>query len=159
LPDQLVHPLLDERPGPVGVDVGSVCATQRLPIDGDPEADGMLAIVRTHDEVHVAGVEAERDAAVRLVEGGSVPPHGPVAGKRPVVASQHLGALVLPRDVRRHAARGGEVLRLTVSEVGLRGLQAVPVRLNLGTARVDRCEVLSNIVGSGIGQKLPDDYL
>jgi hypothetical protein len=119
----------------------------------------VLPIMRTHDEVHVARMEPERDATVRLVEGGSVPPDRPVTGKRPVVASQHLWGLVLSRDVRSHAAGRGEVLRLTVSEVGLHGLQTVPVGLHLGTKRVDLGEVVFDLVGSGVGQELPDDDL
>ena len=40
LPDQLVHPLLDEEAGPPSVDIASAYSIRRLPIDQHPEPQG-----------------------------------------------------------------------------------------------------------------------
>src|SRR4029079_10016899 len=62
LPDKLVQPLLVERAATLLVDVRAVVLARRLPVQEDPEWDRGAGRRRAHHEVHVASVEANRDA-------------------------------------------------------------------------------------------------
>ena len=79
--------------------------------------------------MRVACVEAVGDAPALLAEHDVLTPDRPVAGQRPVVDGQALGELVDAPLVERGAARGREALAARVAEIGLGGLQVVPVGL------------------------------
>ena len=83
----------------------------------------------------------------------------PIPRQAPVVAPQRLRALVHPRLVPCQAARRREVHRLSVPEVRLRGQQAVPIGLRLGSARVHGDVLLPVVVQPGFGQEHLDDAL
>ena len=57
-----------------------------------------------HDQVQVAGVKAERDAAVGLVRAGEPALHGPLAAQRPLIEAQPLGDGVAPAGTRHGPA-------------------------------------------------------
>ena len=75
LPDQPLHPLLDEEAGPPSVDVASACSIRRLPIDNHPEPYGSLTSRRAHHEMDIAGVELARNPPVGLVQNDGLRPH------------------------------------------------------------------------------------
>ena len=103
LPDQLVHPLLDEEAGPPSVDVASACSIRRLSIDNHPEPYGSLTSRRAHHEVDIAGVELARDPPVGLVQNDGLRCGRPVSRKSPMITFQwteiRVHAMLVPRQI------------------------------------------------------------
>src|SRR3712207_3202158 len=64
LADQLVRALLADDPAAIGVHVDPVGAVRRPAIEEDPERDRSSSGCRSHDEVEVARVKLEGDAAI-----------------------------------------------------------------------------------------------
>src|SRR6185369_3775301 len=89
-------------------------------------------------EVRVARVEAEGDAAVRLLEHDALALDRPVAGEGPLVEAEALGERVAAGLVEGAAVPRCEALAAPVAEIGLRCAQLVPVRLRLDADAFDR---------------------
>src|SRR5262249_20489391 len=83
LPHQLICPLARRCPSSLFVEVGSVLGTGRLSIDLHDEPHRRRTPWRTHYQVHVPGVKAIHDPAIRCVHHDTSPIHGPVTGERP----------------------------------------------------------------------------
>jgi hypothetical protein len=84
LPDQLIQTLLGRGAVPLVVHVESVCVAWRLAIDEDAKAHGSAGRRGSHHEMNVTGVEAVRDAPVRLVQQGSIFLHGSNRPRGPI---------------------------------------------------------------------------
>ena len=67
-----------ERSAAIFVDVEPVRVARRLAVDSHAERDGRASLRRGHDEIDVAGVEAEREAPAGLVQ------HARPRAERPV---------------------------------------------------------------------------
>src|SRR5262245_24367113 len=67
LSDQLIQPLLGGRAVASIVDVQPVSAARRLSVDENAESHGSSSRQRPHDQMKIAGVEANRDPSVGLV--------------------------------------------------------------------------------------------
>ncbi len=105
LADQLVEPLLSDRPVALLVDVEAVRLSGRLAVDEHAERHRAASRARAHDEVDVASVEAERDPSVRAVEDTGTTCECPLAGERPLVEPERVRRCVRPRLVERGALR------------------------------------------------------
>jgi hypothetical protein len=117
---------MSNRPRAVGRDVGPSGIAGLLAIEHDAERaaiDGR----RSHDQVHVARVEPQGDAAAGPLRGGSVPRDGPIAGERPLVHAEIVGKSVRGAPVELRAARRTEGRRLSIAEVRLTRSQLIPV--------------------------------
>src|SRR6266403_5791816 len=88
LTHELVGPLTSCNPVPLTIDVGSVRCTGRLAVDLHRKPHRLRSRRRTHDEIHVAGVEAIHDATIRLVQHNGLSLYGPIAGKSPLIERQ-----------------------------------------------------------------------
>ena len=109
--------------------------------------------------MQVAGVKAERDSAVGFVEDRGLSPHRPIAAESPLIESQALRDCVRPTLVEPGTTGGREALGARIADVGLRGLQAVPVGRRFGAVCIDRDEFSIYVVDAGVGQELLDDPL
>ena len=85
LAHELIRPLTSGRAVPLIIDVGSVRCTGRLAVDLYREPHRLRSRRRAHDEIHVAGVEAIRDLAIRVVEYSASSFHSPITGKPPLI--------------------------------------------------------------------------
>jgi len=63
----LIQPLLDQRPTTLFVDVKAVSGAGRLSMDEHTEGYGRASRTRSHDEMDVTCVEAERDSTIGAV--------------------------------------------------------------------------------------------
>src|SRR5206468_3108917 len=62
--NQLMQPLLGQRSVTLFVDVEAVCGAGRFSVDAHDERHGCVSRRRSHDEMDVAGVEAEGDPPI-----------------------------------------------------------------------------------------------
>src|SRR6478609_2571417 len=85
LSDQLIQPLLGHRADALFVDVESMRRSWRLSVDRNAKLHRRSRRRRTHNKMKIARVKAVHDAAVGLVQFGSVAFYRPVAGQRPTV--------------------------------------------------------------------------
>ena len=77
------------------VDVEAVSVARRFTIDEYAERHGSTSRTRSHDEVDVAGVEAEEDSATRAVEDARPTLDRPIACESPMVQIQPVGREVV----------------------------------------------------------------
>src|SRR5262249_2331719 len=110
LPHQLICPLARRRPSSLFVEVGSVLGTAPLSMHLDGQPHGRRALWWTHYQVHVPGVKAIHDPAVRCVHHDSSPIHGPVTGERPLIEGQSRRNGVHARRVEQGITRRREPL-------------------------------------------------
>src|SRR3954469_19721530 len=68
LAHQLVRPLTGGDPVALRIRVRAVRRAGRVAVDSNCEPDWLCSRRNAHDEIYVAGVEAERDLAVRLIQ-------------------------------------------------------------------------------------------
>ena len=85
---ELVEPRFGDRALALLVDVEPVRCPGRPAVEADPEPYWSVAFGRSHDDVHVPGVEAVGDRSLRRVEHDGLPLHRPVPGERPLVEPQ-----------------------------------------------------------------------
>src|SRR6185312_1585683 len=126
LPYELVHAAVLQNAVPVLVRVHPVRRAQRLAVEEHAEGDRIVLPGR-HHEVRVARVEAEADAAARLVEHDGLALGGPLPAERPIV-----GAL---------AARPAEI-RLGRAQMVPVGLGLVPDSLDGDQLALDAEQLL-----------------
>src|SRR2546423_5140432 len=105
LADQLIGPLLACRHLALGIDVASVHGASHLAVDEDATSHYVALSSRSHNQVDVAGMKAERDAAPCVDKLGGSVRNGPVAGQRPVVEPQPGRRAVSVLGVRYDTAR------------------------------------------------------
>jgi hypothetical protein len=118
------------------VDVLAVRRARSLAVEEHAEGNRPARSAGQH-EMHVARVEAQRDAATGLVQRGALRSDRPLAGQRPVVEAQALGERVAVALVKHNAVSAGEALAAPVAQVRLRGAQVLPVGLRLHAAPFD----------------------
>ena len=104
-------------------------------------------------------MELERDACARRGRHGGVPGHVPVARERPVVERQPGGRGIGVRLVEASGILLGEARGLAVAGVRLGRLQRLPVGGHLESPRLDRHQLLVDVVRAGVEQQLLDDHL
>src|SRR6476659_7833117 len=109
LADELVEPRLGRDAVAALVDVAAVRAAGWTVVQRDAKAHGRLS--RLEHEVEIAGMEAEGDATVRVVQHGALLADRPFAGQQPVVAPERVGVAVRP------------ALPTLAAEVGLRRIE------------------------------------
>ena len=103
LADELVETAVPQHAGAVPVDVESVRRARRRAVE--EHAEGNLVVCpRREDEMRVARVEAEGDAAVGSVEQDLLGADPPFAAECPLVGAQMLGGLVAATFVGYRAA-------------------------------------------------------
>ena len=126
----------------------------RFAINEHAERNRLVRRRRAHDEVGVAGVEAERNPSVGRVQHACAALDRPVSGERPLVGHQHLRCGVGAGDADLGAAPRREVLALRVAEVRLRRAQVRPIGLGLESIQRGGDEVVSYAIDSRLAQQL-----
>ena len=91
LTKQLIEPLLGDGSAALFVNVESVSVTGRFAIDEYAERHGSTSLTRSHNEVDVAGVEAEEDSATGAVEYARPTLDRPIPCESPMVPIQPVG--------------------------------------------------------------------
>jgi hypothetical protein len=95
LAEQLVEPLLGDGSAALFVNVESVSVAGRFAIDEYAERHRSTSRTRCHDEVDVAGVEAEKDSAAGAVEYARPTLDRPIPVEGPMVQIQPVGRKVV----------------------------------------------------------------
>jgi hypothetical protein len=113
LAKQLIKPLLGDGSAALFVGVESVSVAGRFTIDEYAVRHGSTSRTRSHDEVDVAGVEAEEDSAAGAVEDALPTLDRPISCKSPMVQVQPVGRDVSGSAVRWSAVAASASLRLT----------------------------------------------
>ena len=90
-----MEPLLGEGSAALFVGVESVSVAGRVTIDEYAERHGSTSRTWCHDEVDVAGVEAEEDSAAGAVENTRPTLDRPIPGEGPMVQIQPVGREVV----------------------------------------------------------------
>jgi hypothetical protein len=88
LTDQLIEPHVRHASPALGVDVGTVIGSRWMVIDPDTEANWTTLLLRPHDQMKIAGMEAVLDAASRGPQLREFPMDQPVAFQGPVIEWQ-----------------------------------------------------------------------
>src|SRR4051812_37084598 len=104
LADELVKAMAGNLPLPRRVDVHAGGGPGRLTVERDAKAD-RLARGAAEDEVEIAGVKAEGDAAAGRLRHCHLRPDGPAPGKRPLIQRQRLGEVIVRLVVDEAAGR------------------------------------------------------
>src|SRR2546421_4397406 len=154
LSDQLIQALFGNRAVALVVGVNAVSSARRLSVDEHPKTYGSSTRRRSHDEVEVAGVKAEDDPPVSLVQPRGLFPDRPITGKRPFIEPQSGGDGVDAGRVRRRPTGRREVLGAVIAEIILPRLQVVPIGGSLDTTSIDRNQLVTDATDSGLGQQL-----
>src|SRR5262249_49711788 len=90
LANELMKALFDQRPMTLLVDVEAVSVIGRFPVEEHTERDRCPPGGRSHDEMDIPCVKAERDTSIRRVQHASPPPNRPRPGQGPIVQGQGL---------------------------------------------------------------------
>jgi hypothetical protein len=85
LADELVQPRLNDSPIAIVINVEPMRIARRLAVDSYAEPSRRPSGRWPQHQVHIAGVAAVPDAAVRGVQYGSLLLQGPLADERPLV--------------------------------------------------------------------------
>jgi hypothetical protein len=115
----VIEPLLRHGAVAMFVDVEIVSGAGRVSVDEHAERHRRASFRRTHDEVDVAGVKAERDPTVAFIQHACPSLDCPITRERPVVEPQLVRRGVAASLARRDATGRREVLGLLVTEVRL----------------------------------------
>ena len=108
------------------VDVAPGGVARRLSVDRHAERDQRSHSDRAHHEMQIAGVEAERDATVRRVQGRALATHRSVPRQRPLVEPERLGNRIDVRLVGHDDARIGSRGAAVLASAGGRSNMACP---------------------------------
>ena len=143
LPDQLVHTGFDNGAVAGFVDVEAVRRSGWLSVEPHAELHRPVA-AGPQDQMEVACVKAEHDAAVDFVEDRGFLADRPIAAQRPMIQSEVFGNGVDAMFVEAGAIDGRESFGASVADVGLGSLEAGPVGGLLEPVRLDGREVTRN---------------
>ena len=137
LANQLIEPLLGHHSVAFSIDVEPMRIAGRFAVDEHLERHGRTSLPWSQDEMHVAGMEAERDASAGLVQHAGPALDRPITGESPVVEPQRIWRDIRSRLVERDTTWRREVLSLLVAEVRLGRRQVRPIGLSLETGGGD----------------------
>src|SRR5947199_10517077 len=97
-----------------------------MTIDVYAKAHGRSQRFRSHDQIQIAGMKAERDAPVGLVQQCDSSLHRPLTSKGPMIEPQPLGDSIDARLVQGRTTRRREVVGARIPDIGFRGPEAPP---------------------------------
>ena len=152
LTDKLVQPLLGHSALAAGIDVRAMARAGRFAIDLDEEADHLSVRRRTENEMQVAGMEFENDAAVFLIEHGMFGLDRPISTQAPFIQSWRafcIGVRLIPR----RAAWRDEVFRSFIADIRLGRPFAASIRRGLGARRLHQDNPRGDLLFTRLLQK------
>ena len=89
----------------------------------------------------VACVKAVHDPSAGTAQDGGLPPHRPLAGKRPLIERQTRRRRIDATSIQVGTATRSEVLCAVVADVGFRRLQVGPISCGFDALGIDRHDV------------------
>ena len=115
---QLVTPLTIERAVSLRIGILTVRSTRRLSVDPYFEPHRLPFGGRAHNQIHIVGVKAVRNASIRLGQHNRPVFHSPVSIEYPLIQCESWRDLVRRRCILDRI--GCEAFRPLVSEIILR---------------------------------------
>src|SRR5438045_2772288 len=106
----------------------------------------------------IAGVKAVRDPPALGVQHSSPSLHRPIARQSPMIEPQLGRGSIDLTPVECRATRRRKVLRALIAEIVLRSLQVAPISGGFRASAMDRNQLVTDVINSGLGQQLLNNH-